>query len=77
MEVLNQNGSTTWPMSHMIYLIANRTLATTDCTVFLEFFAFLSWTQLNDHAVAAAGNLGFVPLSNAFHLYTKPNPDSH
>ncbi len=67
-EVLDQKGSSSWPMSHLIYLVVNHTLTTVDCTVYLELLNFLGWTQLNDRAVASAGKLGFVPLSNAFHV---------
>ncbi len=56
-------------MTHLVYLIANRTLVATDCTVFLEYFKFLSWTQLNDRAVAVATDLGYVKLSNGFRVY--------
>ncbi len=69
MEILNQKGSATWPMAHLVYLIANYTLKATDCTVFQEYFKFLSWTQLNDRAVAVASELGYVTLPNAFHVY--------
>ncbi len=57
-------------MSYLIYLIANRTLTATDCTVFLEYFKFLSWTQLNDRAVAVASDLGYIMLPTAFRVYT-------
>ncbi len=68
-QILNQEGNSTWPLSHLIYLITYRTNTATDCTVLLDYFQFLSWTQLNDRAVTAATDLDFVPLLNSFRTY--------
>ncbi len=53
-------------MTHLVYLLTKRTLTATDCTVIEDYFTFLSWTQVNDRAVAAASKLNFVPLPNGF-----------
>ncbi len=68
-SIMNQGGNASWPMAHLIYLTTNQSLTATDCTVFLQYFTFLSWTQLNDHAVEVASSLGFVSLPNSYHMY--------
>ncbi len=70
--MLNQAGSSTWPMAHMIYLVTIRAITATDCTVFQEYFKLLSWTQLNDRAVAVAASLDFVALPTSFRTYFFP-----
>ncbi len=68
-EVLNQLGSATWPMAYLLTFITYNRLTATDCTVFKDFFKFLSWTQLNERAVLVATHLNFVPLSIPFRTY--------
>ncbi len=69
MQILNQEGNSTWPMAHLVYFVSNRSFITNDCTLYLEFFKFLSWMQVNDHINDLSGSLGFIAPSNAYRVY--------
>ncbi|ELR25267.1 uncharacterized protein ACA1_290310 [Acanthamoeba castellanii str. Neff] len=65
-DILNANGSASWPLSYISFALIPQNITTPDCSNIQELLLFLSWTQLNAKASAVASSLGDTALINAY-----------
>jgi ABC-type phosphate transport system substrate-binding protein len=47
-DIIDANGTDSWPMAYMNYLSVQQNLTTYDCTSFQELLGFVAWVQTND-----------------------------
>jgi hypothetical protein len=59
-------GNNSWPIPFITFLALSQHVSTLDCTSIKELLNFIAWTQINDQAIAAVSDMGYMPLAFAY-----------
>ncbi len=52
-NVVDANGTNSWPLSYIIYFTLNKDTPFSDCSNVQELMEFVAWTQTNDACVSS------------------------
>jgi hypothetical protein len=62
----NGPGNDSWPIPFITFLALKQNITAADCTPTKELLNFIAWTQINDQAISAVSDMGYMPLAFAY-----------
>lgn len=68
-DVINGNGSNSWPMCMISVFLVRQSTSALDCSPLESLLEFIIWSQLNIHVYNKIQELGYTPLPLGYKAY--------